>query len=262
MQFFGDYHTHTKNSDGHSTVEENVLVAKSRGFKDIAITDHGLGCVIMHEKNFCKCFAEVEEARKNHPDINILFGIENTITDADGLIDMPKERMNEFDIHIVGFHFPIRIPSFRAFREFWLPALIHGTDDKPSKALVATNTKAHIKMLQKYPIDILAHIGDHTPLDAEEVAKACADLGTYIELNSKHLVQCEKMLESMLKTDVKFIANSDGHRAERVGAFEATEKLIEKYGIQDRVVNLKENFYLRSKGREIIRPTVSEFLKK
>ncbi len=259
MKFYGDYHTHTKNSDGHSTVEENVLSAIAKNFNDIAITDHGLGCVIMKEKNFANCFKEVEEARARHPEINILFGIENTIIDSDGLIDMPLERMDEFDIHIVGFHFPIRIPSRKAFKRFWLPALLHGNDDKPSQALVNMNTKAHIKMLQKYPVDILAHIGDHTPLDAEEVAKACADLGTYIELNSKHLSQCEKMLEKMLKTDVKFIADSDGHRADRVGEFSETEKLIEKYGIQDRVVNLQPNFYLRSKGREITRPTVSGY---
>mgnify|MGYP004659646241 FL=1 len=259
MQFYGDYHTHTKNSDGHSTVEENVLAAKARGFLDVAITDHGLGCVIMKEKDFRKCFLEVEEARKKHPDINILFGIENTIIDADGLIDIPVERMEEFDIHIVGFHFPIRIPSGKAFREFWWPALLHGNSDKPSRELIERNTRAHIKMLEKYPVDILAHIGDHTPLDAKEVAKACADLGTYIELNSKHLPQCEKMFDAMLGTGVQFIADSDGHRAERVGEFSETEKLIEKFGLQDRVVNLRTNFYLRSKGREIIRPTVSGY---
>ncbi len=259
MRFFGDYHTHTKNSDGHSTVEENVLAAKARGFLDVAITDHGLGCIIMKEKDFRKCYLEVEEARKNHPDINILYGIENTIIDSDGLIDMPMERMEEFDIHIVGFHFPIRIPSRRAFKEFWLPALKHGREENPPASLVAMNTRAHIKMLEKYPVDILAHIGDHTPLDATEVAKACADLGTYIELNSKHLDQCERMMEGMLKTDVKFIANSDGHRAERIGEFSKTEELIKKYGIEDRVVNLQRNFYLRSKGREIVRPTVSGY---
>jgi len=259
VKFYGDYHTHTVNSDGHNTVEDNVLAAKARGFLDIAITDHGLGCVIMKEKDFRKCFLEVEEARKKHPDINILFGIENTIIDADGLIDMPTERMEEFDLHIVGFHLPIRIPSKKAFKEFWLPALLHGKDDKPSEAQISLNTKAHIKMLQKYPVDILAHIGDRTPLDAEEVAKACADLGTYIELNSKHLDQCERMMEKMIKTDVKFIANSDGHRSERIGEFFETEKLIKKYGIENRVVNLQPNFYLRSKGREIIRPTVSGY---
>lgn len=259
MKFYGDYHTHTKNSDGHSTVEENVLAAKARGFLDVAITDHGLGCVIMRKKNFDRCFAEVEAARIKHPDINILFGIENTIIDADGLIDMPTDRMEEFDIHIVGFHFPIRIPSAKAFGQFWLPALLHGNSDAPSRELIERNTRAHIKMLQKYPVDILAHIGDHTPLDAKEVAKACADLGTYIELNSKHLPQCERLLGDMLATDVKFVADSDGHRADRVGDFFETEQLIKKYGLEDRVVNLKPNFYLRSKGREIARPTVSRY---
>ena len=36
-----DYHTHTIYSHGTGTVLENAMVAKEKGLKEIAITDHG-----------------------------------------------------------------------------------------------------------------------------------------------------------------------------------------------------------------------------
>ena len=36
-----DYHTHTRHSHGRGTVLDNVRAARSRGLKEIAITDHG-----------------------------------------------------------------------------------------------------------------------------------------------------------------------------------------------------------------------------
>ena len=35
-------------------------------------------------------------------------------------------------------------------------------------------------------IDILTHPGDKGPFDIEDIAKACADTGTLIEINDKH----------------------------------------------------------------------------
>ena len=42
IEIYADYHTHTKYSHGKGTIMENVLVAKSKGLTEIAITDHGL----------------------------------------------------------------------------------------------------------------------------------------------------------------------------------------------------------------------------
>ena len=36
-----DYHTHTVYSHGTGSVLENALIAKEKGLKEIAITDHG-----------------------------------------------------------------------------------------------------------------------------------------------------------------------------------------------------------------------------
>ena len=39
---WGDYHTHTTNSDGHGTLIQTLQAADKLGLKQVGITDHGL----------------------------------------------------------------------------------------------------------------------------------------------------------------------------------------------------------------------------
>ena len=41
MDFYGDYHTHSPFSHGKATIAENAAEAAAKGFKEIAVTDHG-----------------------------------------------------------------------------------------------------------------------------------------------------------------------------------------------------------------------------
>ena len=45
MKYFmtGDFHTHTVHSHGEGTIRDNVLAARAKGLREIAITDHGPG---------------------------------------------------------------------------------------------------------------------------------------------------------------------------------------------------------------------------
>ena len=40
MKFFGDYHTHTKYSDGHNEVVDMVRAAEEQGLSELGISDH------------------------------------------------------------------------------------------------------------------------------------------------------------------------------------------------------------------------------
>ena len=42
IKLFADYHTHTIYSHGTGTIIDNVMIARKKGLKEIAITDHGL----------------------------------------------------------------------------------------------------------------------------------------------------------------------------------------------------------------------------
>ena len=41
INFYGDYHTHSRYSDGRQSVDAIVEAAVSRGLLEVAITDHG-----------------------------------------------------------------------------------------------------------------------------------------------------------------------------------------------------------------------------
>ena len=87
-----------------------------------------------------------------------------------------------------------------------------------------------------------------------EVAKAAADYGTYIELNSKKVHLSDDELYEVLKTDVKFVINSDAHSPSRVGEISLVEKMLERTGFPtERIANidgrLPEFRFAEFKGR-------------
>ncbi len=248
MVFLGDYHTHTKHSDGAGTVSANVEAAVLRGLKEIAITEHGPRNIGVGEKSIWKCREDVEKVRKERSDIKIYFGIECDIISERGDIDIKEKDISAFDVMLAGFHrfaFPY---SFRDFRRYHLPGYLHFIKPFITKEVIARNTKALISAITRYPIDMVAHINNRSIVNVKEVAKVCADNSIYLELNTKHLVELDPIIEDLLSVDgVKFIANTDAHFPSRVGNFEKNEAFILKHGIADRVVNLASEVKFRSR---------------
>lgn len=247
MKFLGDYHTHTKYSDGVGTVKENVDAAKIRGLCEIAITEHGPRNIGVSEKSIWKCKKDIEYLRTVNDDIKIYFGIECDILSERGDIDIKEKDFCEFDIMLAGFH-RFAIPySVRDFRRYYLPAYFHYIKSFISEEVIRRNTKALIATIKKYPIDMVAHINNRSIVNVKEVAKVCADYGVYIELNTKHLIELYPIIEDLLSVkELKFIANTDSHFPKRVGNFEKNEEFIEKYDMADRVVNLNTEVIFRN----------------
>lgn len=237
-KIFGDYHTHTRASDAAGTVRSNVECALKNGMKEVAITEHGprnLGINMSWDK-FMRQKAEIEEIQKEFTDIKIYFGVEADILNHEGQLDITEEQKESFEIIIAGFHrfaLPYRAKDFfKYYLNGYVSFMI-----KPSKQTVKNNTRAMINAVKTNKIDILAHINNYSIVEPVEVAKACADYGTYMELNSKHIDLSKEDFEAMLKTDVKFIANTDAHRSDRVGDFKRVAEYLKDYDISDRLVN-------------------------
>lgn len=242
MKFYGDYHTHTKYSDGHITVRENIQAAFDAGLSDISITDHGYNSPdfgSLTPAKMIKQRVEIEEIKSEFPMLNIRRGVEANIIGSDGTIDLTEKDYEDFDYIIAGFHAPTKPKNFKSFRELYLNSYFYflGT----SSSARERNTKTYINMVKKYPIAIIAHINHLTRVNVKEVAKCCADYGTYIELNAKYISDMSyTALEEMLATDVTFIANSDGHYVEHVGNFSRIIKYLENYPeIETKIVNAK-----------------------
>ncbi|NLO64548.1 MAG: PHP domain-containing protein [Clostridiales bacterium] len=240
--FTGDYHTHTYMSDGSSSAEQNVLEAISKGLKEIAITDHGFGNpkrFAMTEEKFDEQRKQLEILRAEHGDkITIYHGIEADLIGEDGTIDLSEKQMAELDVLVMGFHSFAKPKSFRDWRRIYWNAYLRAIK-YPPKSVIARNTKALIRAIKRYPIDILAHPGHLFKVDCVEVAKAAGDYGVLMELNAKHFNYSHELFEKMLTTSANFVVNSDAHFYKLVGGFSQIEQFLSQHSFDpSRIVNL------------------------
>lgn len=254
MNYYGDYHTHTHYSDGVSTIKENVVSAIEKGFKEIALTDHGFNNPTygaLSREKFQKQIEELTPLREEYSQkISILHGVEADLIGLDGSIDLLENELSQMEILIVGYHSFAKAVSFYDWRKIFINSYLSFLKH-PSKGIVKRNTKALINAIKRYPVDIIAHINHLYKVDCFEVAKACADYGSYIELNAKHMNISDEMFQKMLSTGVKFIANSDAHHYSKIGVFSRIEEFLQRNNFQlDKLVNYnKQTDFPRRKVR-------------
>ncbi len=249
MNFFGDYHTHTIFSKkpympfyhAKGTLEDNILYAKSKGLKQIAITDHGFnhkffGC---SRKNLKSTKEEILRLAQKH-NIKVLFGVEANFISVDGAIDVKKDDMKCLDIVLCGYHKSAKTKTLKdKFKIFW--ANFFAKYFGASKKLIERNTQMVLNAINKNKIDVLTHLNSKMKCDVVAVAQKAAEKGTYIELNEKHCDFTKEEIDGMLKTKVMFIVNSDAHKPEKIGSFKNVENIIEKFGIpKNRIANLEK----------------------
>lgn len=250
MVLFGDYHMHTKFSHGKGTVEENARTAREMGLKQIAITDHGLGHIAFGLRK-CKLphlAREIKEASEKYG-IKIYKGVEANIIGLDGQIDIPLDYMDSFDIILCGFHKFVWPNTVNDFFNFFLPNFFLDLFNiQSSSKRVELNTAAIINNIKRFPVDVLTHINYGLKVDCRRVAKACAEHGTFIEINGKRTSYTDAEMMDMLDTGVKFIINSDAHSPSRVGDVRICLELIKRVNIpRERIVNLEGEPQWRSR---------------
>lgn len=246
----GDYHTHTIYSHGKGTIEQNVQEAIKHNLKAIAITDHGYGQPLagITPEKFKKMQKEVEELRIKYPQIKILLGVEANIIRKDGTIDLTEEQEKEMDIILAGYHLSATERKPSSLFGLALPSLLYNIGIV-TKSQRARDTRAYLNMIENRRVDVITHPGYMLPINLLDIGNACADNGTYIELSTRHVVPTEEGLEELLKSDVKFIINSDAHELYQIGQFDYALNLVEKFHIEDRIVNLNDKeLVLRSKS--------------
>lgn len=248
--YFGDYHTHTTYSHGTGSIEENVLAAKKAGLRAVAITDHGFGHVAYGVKRgkWEEMRAETERLKKLYPDMEILLGLECNLISLDGDMDLREDEIEKMDIIVCGYHKLAWPKNIGQAFGFAIPNLTYSATKLSSRKRKVKNTDAYIKLVEKYPIDIVSHINFAIDSDAVEVAKACKFYGTMVELNGKRVNFTDSEIEEMVQADVDFIVDSDAHKPVAVGRFDTPEKIIERLHIpESRLVNFEKKPRFRSR---------------
>ena len=143
MKVFGDYHMHTRASDGRGTVLDKARRAAELGLEEIAIADHGTGSFLCHqtERKFEAQQREIAWANAECG-VRVLSGIEASITGESGLIDVPASIIEKCDVLTIGFHRFLQLRYVAAAPKF---LLVNGWGSGKARAereLVALNTRA------------------------------------------------------------------------------------------------------------------------
>jgi putative hydrolase len=172
--------------------------------------------------------------------VKVLVGIESNIRGVSGLCDLRPSEYEMFDIYLCGVHVCLWYETMRDWFHLcagnYLKTILH---IKPSKTLIRETTKAYIKSIEKNPIDILTHINYMCFCDPVEVAKACRDNGTYLEISAKKPHLQDEYWEGVINTGVRSVINSDAHSIERIGDTRIAEEQIARVGIPlDRIDNI------------------------
>lgn len=243
MILSADFHTHTPYSHGKNTVYENALQAKKMGMQAIGISDHGFSHLAFGVKRK-EVPALKEDCKRAEEELSIrvLVGIESNILGESGKTDLLESDYPDFDLYLAGKHVFVRYDRpkdmFTYFAGNFFADKLHF---KPSKSLVQADTWAYLNAIQKNPIDILTHPNFLVFADVVEVAKCCADYGTYFELNSKKVHLTDEELSLVVqKTSVNFVVSSDAHSKERVGDTKLVDELLSRVSVpKERIFNIE-----------------------
>ena len=230
-----DHHTHTTYSHGTGSILDNARIAHEKGLKSIAITDHGPGNFFygMKMELIPKMREDIKAAREIYPDVKIFLGVEaNTILKVPYLDVKPIE-WDKLDIVLAGYHFAVfgsgMIPNRLGLKSQRL--LVQNTDMILNALYYSEESGNHI--------DILTHPGDKGPFDIDNIARACEDTGTLMEINGKHPHLDIEGIKTAAKYDVKFVISSDAHVPENVGVFEPQLMRALEAGLDpERIVNI------------------------
>jgi putative hydrolase len=239
MKFVGDYHMHTKYSDGRATLEEMAHAAMKKGLREIAITDHGPANIvgIKSPEVLLRVKEDAERFNACHGDmLKVLVGVEADVVSCEGDIDVPENIYRQLDLLLVGLHphvFPKTMDAgIKMILGNQLVHLFHKLRDKVKEV----NTKSLVAALYNHPVKIVAHPGLGMPVDCARVARACAVTGCAFEINTGHNYLTPSQLRIVMEEGASIIVNSDAHYTHTVGQLSSGWRILKQERVDPELV--------------------------
>lgn len=254
IKLIGDYHTHTVYSSGFrkegrhaiGTIRENAESALSKGLREIAITEHGPGHYLygVRKKRIPLMKEEIKRLNEEFmpKGLKILLGVESNLIGLDGTLDIDEDLLKYIDFLIMGYHYGATprglVDGMGLYVLNPVSKFLHLGKERAKEL----NTRAYIKALGKYPINMISHPGSKAAVDIVELAKEANKYGTALEISAKHSQLSVESIKLLLNMDVIYMVNSDAHRPEDVGNVEnGIRKAIEANLPLDRIKNIEIN---------------------
>jgi DNA polymerase (family 10) len=196
----GELHCHTVASDGRNTIEQMAAAAQELGYEYIAITDHsathGFGNDVQPDE-LRRQTERIRELDAETDGIRILAGSEVNVL-PDGSLDYEDGLLAELDWVVASLHSSFRIGE-REQTERMIRAMEH-----PLVDAIGHPTGRLIDRRRPYALDV------------EEVSRAAARTGTFLEINGNPDRRDLSDVNARIATEggATIVINSDGHGTE------------------------------------------------
>jgi len=193
----GDLHAHTKETDGHASLEEMADAAKERGYDYLAITEHSKKVTMtggLDAKRLAKQIKEIDRLNGKLKGIVLLKGIEVDIL-KDGSLDLPDDILKELDLTVCSVHYHRKLS-----REKMTERVIRAMDNP------YFNIFAH-------PTGRLINERDPYEIDLERIMEAAKERGCFLEINAHpdRLDLCDRHCKMAKDMGIKLAVSTDAH---------------------------------------------------
>jgi DNA polymerase (family 10) len=215
---------HTTRTDGRGTIDEMVEAAIARGHEYMAITEHSKAVAMARGFDAARVresVLEIDAARKRHPGIEILHGLEVDIL-GDGALDLDDETLALLDWVIVSIHSRFEMEPAAATK-------------RALDAIANPNVHAF-----GHPTGRLIGAREPVPFDMEQVAESASSLGVALEINASPERLDLSDVNARLARDrgCRFVIDTDAHAAAHLDNLEFGIFQARRAGISaDQVLN-------------------------
>ena len=195
----GDFHAHTKATDGHNSLEEMVEAARARGYEYLAITDHSRRVTMAHGfdmKRLAQRIKEIDRLNAKLSGFTVLKSIELDIL-KDGSLDLPDEILKELDLTVCSVHY-----NFNLSRKEQTERILRAMDN-PHFHILAHPTGRLINERSPYDVDV------------EGLMAGARERGCFLELNGHpdRLDLSDVHTKRAKDMGIKVVISTDAHRA-------------------------------------------------
>lgn len=199
----GDFHCHTRASDGQNSIQEMVAAAKQLKYRYLAIADHSQHVRIAHGLSPERLAAQIDEIDRINDELDGLVVLKSCEVDIleDGSLDVPDGLLERLDFTVCAIHYPFGLSRKK-------------------------QTQRVLKAMDNRYFNILAHptgrlINERPPydIDLEQVIKAAAGQGCFMELNAhpQRLDLTDEACMLAKEHGVEVAVGTDAHSADMLG---------------------------------------------
>lgn len=208
-----DTHTHTiVSGHAYSTIKEMIGAAKEKGLQLLAITEHGPKMPGSCHEFY---FQNLRVLKREYGNLQVLFGVELNIMDAQGHVDLDAHSLQDVDFGIASMHTPCYTPGS-----------------------MEQNTNAYIEAMKHEKINIIGHPDDgRFPVDYKRLVAAAKEHHVLLELNNNSLSPRSyrshtkendiTMLTLCKEQGVSIVLGSDAHVEYDIARFDYAQEIID-----------------------------------